>query len=170
MITPDGDTGIQHIADRLARTLQRDALVQKTLDELQSEFQCDRVVLYYFYRRWKGQVTTEALVSMKYSIYGSTGADECFNDEYAQRYLEGRIRAIDNIETAGLDPCHRDFLRSIQVQANLVAPVLTDQGLWGLLVAHHCQATRHWSEQDITTIQMAAHRLANAPSIRVSAP
>ncbi|MEO0457177.1 MAG: GAF domain-containing protein [Cyanobacteria bacterium P01_A01_bin.114] len=170
MKTPERDRGLGKVADRLARTLKRDALVKETLDSLRSDFRCDRVALYYFYRRWKGQVTAESLSLLRYSIYGSTGADDCFNDEYAQLYLEGRVRAIDNIETAELATCHRDFLRAIQVQANLVAPVLTEQGLWGLLAAHHCQAPRQWSAQDIDTIRAAAQRLANAPSIRISAP
>ncbi|MEM8809395.1 MAG: GAF domain-containing protein [Cyanobacteria bacterium P01_G01_bin.38] len=161
---------MRRVADRLARTLKRDALVQEILDDLQTYYGCDRVVLYYFYRQWKGQVTAESLSALEYSIYGSTGADDCFNDEYAQLYLDGRVRTMDDVEMAGLDPCHLSFLKNIQVRANLVAPVLTGQGLWGLLVAHHCQQTRHWSAQDVSKIQTAAQKLATSPSVRASAP
>ncbi|MEM9164450.1 MAG: GAF domain-containing protein, partial [Cyanobacteria bacterium P01_F01_bin.4] len=103
MMSPEGDTGMRLVADRLARTLKRDALVQESLDTLRTHYGCDRVVLYYFYRQWKGQVTAESLGSLEYSIYGSTGADDCFNDEYAQLYLDGRVRTMDDVETAGLD-------------------------------------------------------------------
>jgi GAF domain-containing protein len=160
----EGDQGLQKVAHRLAQTLERDALVQQTLETLRSRFNVDRVVLYYFYRQWKGQVIAEALSHLSLSIYGSTGADDCFNDTYAELYLAGRVRALDNIETAAIDSCHRDFLRSIQVKANLVAPVLTRQGLWGLIVAHHGQP-RLWSNADTQTIQAAAATLATAPSI-----
>jgi len=118
------------------------------------------VLLYYFYRQWKGQVTFEALSDPKFSIFGSTGLDECFNGEYAALYLEGRVRAIAE--------CHRDFLHSIQVRANLVVPVLIPQGLWGLLVAHHCQSACLWTGSDITAMQQVAKALVHAPSIRNS--
>ncbi|NJL86692.1 MAG: GAF domain-containing protein [Leptolyngbyaceae cyanobacterium SM1_1_3] len=159
------DSGLQRVVDRLSKNLERDRLVQTAADQLKTCFQADRVVLYYFYRQWKGQVTFESLSHPRLSIYGSTGADECFNDEYAERYLAGRIRAIDDVEQSTIQPCHSEFLRSIQVKANLAAPILTQQGLWGLLIAHHCQASRHWTPQDIEAIRAAANQLATAPSI-----
>lgn len=162
------DDGLQRVINHLSRTLQRDELVQQTVCDLQSSFQVDRVVLYYFYRQWRGQVTFEALSDEQYSIFGSAGPDECFNDEYAELYLAGRIRAIANIETEPIHPCHRDYLQSLQVKANLAVPVLTNKGLWGLLIAHHCQAPRPWSEADIEQVKQAATLLANSPAIQDS--
>ena len=77
------DLGLNKILNRLSDTLARDTLVQKTTDELRELLQVDRVVLYYFYRPWSGQVTFESLSENKFSILGSTGPDECFNGEYA---------------------------------------------------------------------------------------
>ena len=160
------DQGLSRIANRLAQSLERDTLVQKTTDELRNLLQADRVVLYYFYRRWKGQVTFESLRADNLSILGSTGADDCFNDEYGGLYLAGRVRAIADIETEPIQECHQDFLRSLHVRANLVVPVLTSKGLWGLLIAHHCQATHQWSAEEIKRMQQSATRLATAPAIR----
>ncbi|KPQ32914.1 MAG: GAF domain [Phormidesmis priestleyi Ana] len=157
---------IQTIVRRLHEKMQRDATVQNTTDSLRNFLQVDRVVLYYFYQQWKGRVTFESLSNQKFSILGSTGPDECFNGEYAAMYLEGRVRAIADIETELIAPCHRDFLRDIQVRANLVVPILTAKGLWGLLVAHHCQSLKQWTETDITQMQQGALTLASAPSIK----
>jgi GAF domain-containing protein len=165
---PLGAAGLQRVSDRLQQTLQRDQLVQSTLDQLRQRFHVDRVVLYYFYRRWRGQVTSESLADPSLSILGSTGADDCFNDTYAERYLQGRVRAVADIATAGLESCHLDFLRGMQVRANLVAPVLVQQHLWGLLVAHHCRAPRPWHPEDIDAIQAAAGRLADSPVVQAS--
>nr|WP_309224510.1 GAF domain-containing protein [Halomicronema sp. CCY15110] len=44
--------------------------------------------------------------------------------------------------------------------------MLIPLGLWGLLVAHHCQSPRTWSESDIQAMQQGAEKLAIAPSIR----
>ncbi|WP_250565554.1 GAF domain-containing protein [Adonisia turfae] len=157
---------IGSILQRLGQTIQRDQLVQKTTEDLRTFLQVNRVVIYYFYNQWEGQVTFEALSAGEFSIYGSTGPDQCFNDEYAELYLAGRIRAIEDIETAPIEPCHRDFLRHLHVRANLVVPILTNQGLWGLLVAHHCQGPKTWSEMDVKRMQAGALTLASAPSIQ----
>lgn len=162
------DRGLQRVIERLADTLARDLVVQTTVNNLRDVLHVDRVVLYYFYCEWEGRVTFESLSSRELSIFGATGPDECFNGEYAQMYLEGRVRAIADIETEIIHPCHRDFLRTMQVRANLVVPVLNCGKLWGLLVAHHCQDTRSWLLSDIEAMQKAAETLAMAPSIQES--
>jgi len=160
-----GDPELKRLVTRLHTTLERDQLVKQTTRDLQQKLGVDRVLLYYFYRQWKGQVTFEALSAPQFSLFGSTGPDECFNEEYAALYLAGRVRAIADIEVEPIAKCHRDFLRAMQVRANLVVPVLIPQGLWGLLVAHHCQSVRPWSGSDITSMQQGAAALANAPTI-----
>lgn len=159
------EQGLQRVLDRLVRTMHRNALIRQTTHQLRESLQVDRVVLYYFYWQWHGQVTFESLINNKFSILGSTGADNCFNDEYAALYLTGRIRAIADIELEPIQPCHRDFLRNIQVRANLVAPILIPRGLWGLLVAHQCQEPRAWSPLDIELIQAGAKTLATDTNI-----
>ncbi len=162
------DQGLQRVTNRLSDILRRDILVQTTVNNLRDILHVDRVVLYYFYEEWKGRVTFESLSSSKFSIFGSTGPDECFNDEYAALYQAGRVRVIADIEIESINPCHRDFLRTMQIRANLVVPVLNNKRLWGLLIAHHCQDTHPWSTPDIEAMQKAAAVLATAPSIQNS--
>ncbi|MEM9979259.1 MAG: CIA30 family protein, partial [Cyanobacteria bacterium P01_D01_bin.2] len=76
------------------------------------------------------------------------------------------VRAIADIETEPIEACHRDFLRYLQVRANLVVPILTSGRLWGLLAAHSCQGVKTWSEADIERMQAGALTLASSPSIR----
>lgn len=160
------DYGLKRVLDQLVTTMERDALIRQITHQLRRTLQVNRVVLYYFYRQWEGQVTFEALSAEEFSILGSTGPDECFNDQYAEMYLAGRVRAISDIELEPIEACHRDFLRNLQVRANLVVPVLTGKGLWGLLVAHHCQAPRPWLQADIELMQAEAKRLATARCIQ----
>ena len=159
------DVGLKQIISRLSQNLIRDHVVQDVTNSLRDYLAVDRVVLYYFYQQWEGQVNFEALSSPKYSILGSKGPDECFNGEYAALYQTGRISAVEDIETSAIAECHRDFLRELQVTANLVVPVLPPQGLWGLLIAHHCEQPRSWSPSDIEKMQQGAKQLAEADSI-----
>ncbi len=159
------DTGLEKLLIRLSRNLAEDKLVQNVTDELRKKLNVDRVVLYYFYRKWYGRVTFESLSSNNYSILGSTGPDESFNSEYAALYQDGRINAIANIDTAPIAECHRDFLQKIQVKANLVVPVLPPAGLWGLLVAHHCQNPVDWTEEQAQAMQTGAKILLQSETI-----
>ena len=159
------DLGLQNIFNRLSDNLAKDTLVQTIVNNLRDDLQVDRVILYYFYRQWQGQVTFESLSSPEFSIFGSTGPDECFNEEYAALYQQGRIRAIEDIETESIADCHRDFLRNLQVRSSLVVPVLPPKGLWGLLIAHHCRDSRAWTKDNITAMETGAMALAEANSI-----
>jgi len=162
------DPDLRALTDRVTRDLTRDRTIQRTTDRLRDQFGVDRVVLYYFYCRWEGQVTFESLSAEEYSILGSTGPDDCFNDKYADMYLAGRVRAISDIEAEPIAECHRNFLRDLHVRANLVVPVLTERGLWGLLVAHHCRSTRLWRPEEILAMERGARELAATDPIRTS--
>lgn len=159
---------LQFIVNRLVNNLKRDVVVQKHVHDLRESLNTDRVVLYYFYRQWQGQVTYEALKSDDLSILGSTGPDECFNDEYATLYQAGRIKATADIETEPIHQCHRNFLRTLKVRANLVAPILIPKGLWGLLIAQECKHPRQWSATDLKTIEQEAQAIASVPIIQNS--
>ncbi|MDB9510803.1 GAF domain-containing protein [Kamptonema animale CS-326] len=156
---------LQIILDRLANNLKRDVLVQENLNNIRVTLDIDRVVLYYFYKHWKGQVTCESVNSSDLSIFGSTGPDECFNGEYAALYEAGRVRAIPDIETEPIEACHRNLLRTLKVRANLVVPILTRGGLWGLLIAHHCRGPHSWSASDIEFMQEKAKNIATSPVV-----
>jgi len=160
------DPGLEKLLHRLSSNLSEDKLVQSVTNSIRNQLNVDRVVLYYFYCKWEGRVTFESLSSSQYSILGSTGPDECFNGEYASLYLNGRVRAISNIATADIAPCHRDFLKEMQTQANLVVPILTSSELWGLLVAHHCQSPFDWTNEHIATMKSGAKKLADAQAIK----
>ena len=159
---------LQKIANGLTVRLKRDVLIEKSLSEIREVLQSDRAVLYHFYRKWHGQVTCETLSAIELSILGSTGADECFNDEYAALYEGGRVRSIADIEVEPLHQCHREFLRSMKIRANLVVPILTAKGLWGLLIAHQCSGPRAWLRSDIEFMQQQAQNMAMSSTIQDS--
>lgn len=158
------DQSLNRVNERLNRTIARNRLLQQATDQMRQKLQVNRVVIYYFYREWKGQVIIESLSHQRFSILGSTGADDCFETEYAEKYLQGRTLQVSDVETHDFDLCHVNFLRSISVRADLVVPIIVGDRLWGFLAAHHSEP-RIWTEAEVKMMHHQAQILAVAPAL-----
>ena len=75
--------------------------------------------------------------------------DSCFTQGYVEKYQSGRVVAINNIYESDLADCHISLLESFAVKANLVAPIVKDEQLFGLLIAHQCSGPRDWQQFEI---------------------
>jgi len=172
---------LRSVTDQIRASSDIRTILQASVDGVRKLLRTDRVVVYQFQANWRGRVVVENIVPPWSSVLGDLGADDCFSGEYAQLYRGGRIRAIDDVETdARLDACHANFLRSIQVRANLIVPIVINaegagqampqfpgsQGrteyLWGLLIAHQCSQPRHWRSQELRLMKQLADQLAIA--------
>ena len=153
---------IKQVTDQIRSTLDLKTILQTIVREVRNLLNTDRVVIYQFTRGWQGLVVVEAVTSPWQSINGEVYEDQCFPLEYANLYQAGRIRVVDDVAQSNLNPCHIDFLQKIQVQANLVVPIGIGEQLWGLLIAHECQAPRVWKAEEIELLQQLANEAAIA--------
>ncbi|NJL48575.1 MAG: GAF domain-containing protein [Leptolyngbyaceae cyanobacterium SM2_5_2] len=79
-----------------------------------------------------------------------------------EQYKQGRVQAVTNLREAGLTECHLKQLEQYQVKANLVAPIIINDQLIGLLIVHQCDHPRQWSPLDINFLRQAAIQLGFA--------
>jgi two-component system, NtrC family, sensor kinase len=167
------------IGNQIRSTLDLNTILQTAVREVRQLLQCDRVIIYQFQDNWQGKVVVEDMTVPWPSILGDMGADKCFKGDYADLYQQGRVRAINDVFNAGLEPCHVDFLDSLQVKANLIVPIVTSTTeenshsavnqnhqfpgrLWGLLIAHECGDTRNWEQQETKLLSQIADQMAIA--------
>ncbi len=150
------------IAQRIRRSLNLDKILSTTVSEVRQFLQTDRVLIYRFFADWSGVVVVESVSTDELSILNSTISDSCFGEAYIQLYQKSRIRVVEDIYTASLTPCHVDFLASFKVRANLVVPILQGEGLWGLLVAHHCYKPRQWQQWEVDFLKALSTQIAIA--------
>lgn len=150
------------VTQRIRQALDLNTVLSTTVNEVRHLLQTDRVVVYRFDPDWNGLVVAESVGEQWLPSLNVVIEDTCFRKNRAQDYHQGRISAIDNIETAPLSDCHRDLLRRFQVQANLVLPIADSGKLWGLLIAHHCQGPRQWLDSEVTLLERLANQLAVA--------
>ncbi|WP_414590359.1 EAL domain-containing protein [Anabaena sp. CCY 9614] len=150
------------VTQRIRQSLELDYILQTTADEVRQLFAVDRVVIYQFEPDWSGMVAVESVVTGCMSILGFHVMDTCFQSTHADYYQQGNTRAIENIETANLSPCHIELLHSLQIRANLVVPILQQERLWGLLIAHQCSHPRQWQQSEVNLFTQLASQAAIA--------
>ncbi|MCC5625971.1 zinc-dependent metalloprotease, partial [Nostoc sp. CHAB 5715] len=80
-----------------------------------------------------------------------------------EKYRQGFTLAVDDVEkTYALEECLLNFLRESQVRAKLAAPIIFEDKLWGLLIAHQCDNPHQWTESEKNLLIAIAEQLAIA--------
>ncbi|MDJ0715088.1 MAG: GAF domain-containing protein [Prochloraceae cyanobacterium] len=130
-------------------SLKEEDILEATVEEVQKVLQCDRVVIYSREKETRGLVAAESVTPRWSRALGKTIEDPCFDAKYDREYQNGRVRAFDNIYEAGLSSCYVEQLEKLEVKANLVAPILNEGKILGLLVAHQCSEPRVWQQFEI---------------------
>jgi methyl-accepting chemotaxis protein len=137
---------LKDITIKMTQGLSTQSIFEATVQELRQALQADRAIVYSFDKDWKGTIVAESVGSGWPKALGAQIADPCFADRYVEKYKQGRVQATTNIYQAGLTECHLKQLKPFAVQANLVAPILVNGELLGLLIAHQCSAPRKWEQ------------------------
>ncbi len=148
--------------DRIRSSLNLGEVLSTAVEEVRQFLQTDRTAIYRFNPDWSGVIAVESVGEGWMSLLGLKLRDTCFAEKYAALYQKGRLRAIDDIRTAGLNPCHVNLLSGFQVNACLIVPLLQGEKLWGLLIAHHCSAPRHWHSSEVESLRQLSVQLAIA--------
>ena len=153
---------IRAITTYIHQSLNLEDILSTTVREVRQFLKVDRVVIYRFNSDWSGFIHTESVEKDELSLLNRIVHDPCFDQTYAKLYQQGRITYHSNVATSDINPCYRDFLQNLQVAANLTVPILYDNQLWGLLIAHHCTEPRSWQELEIDSLQQLATQVAIA--------
>jgi len=136
---------------RIRQSLNLEDILKTSVKEIRKVFKTERVVIYRFNPDWSGSIVAESVSPGWTQSLNQQIDDSCFkeHEHYVDQYKNGRVRAIDNIHQAGLTDCYIRLLERFEVKANLVAPVLKENRLLGLMIAHQCSAPRAWQQAEI---------------------
>ncbi len=153
---------VKQVAEQIRSTLDLKTTLQTIVQEVRPLINSDRVLIYRIGSEFDGEVIVEEVNGNWLSSVGIKTPPGCFPDEYALMYFRGRTRVINDVSTACLSDYHREFLQSLQVQADLIVPINIGTQLWGLLIAHQCDAPRNWQDGEIDLLQQLADQAAIA--------
>lgn len=148
---------------KIRRSLQIEDILRTSVIEVQKILQADRVLIYRFWADGKGSSVAEAVRPDFPQIMGMVFPEEVFPEEAKAKYRQGRIRNLADVSAdADVPACLVDFLEQLQVKAKLVVPILTQAGLWGLLITHQCSGPRPWSSFETDLLTQLADQIAIA--------
>ncbi|MFB2919588.1 PAS domain S-box protein [Aerosakkonema funiforme] len=152
---------IRLVTERIRQSLNLDDILTTAVAEVRHFLQTDRVIIFQLEEDASGLVVQESVDPNWQPILGHNIFDSCFH-LYIDQYRQGRVRAIADIDDGSIQWCHAHFLRQFDVRANLVVPILQNNYLWGLLIAHHCAHPRQWSPAEIELLKQVADQVAIA--------
>jgi len=153
---------LREISVRISSSLNSEDIFNTAVEETRLALKTDRVVIYGLNQKWLKTIVAESVAPGWPRAIGAEIDDPCFHQQYAERYRTGRVKAIDNVYTAGLTECHLKQLEPLAVKANLVAPIIRGGELLGLLIAHHCSAPRVWQQGEIDLFTQLATQVGYA--------
>lgn len=139
-----------------------ETILQCALEETRVLLETDRLIIYRFLPKGNGVVWAESVDAQWPRILGKLIYAPCLEATWVERYSQGQTSSISDIPSGHLQACYVELLERLQVQANLVAPILLDgkqqqsPKLWGLLIAHHCRSPRQWEPLDVQILQQVA--------------
>lgn len=149
---------LNEAAFNIRKSADFDTIVQTGVREVRQMLNVDRAIVYLFDPDWKGTVVAESVALGIPAALGAKIADPCFAERYVDKYRAGRVHSIPDLDAAEIDDCYRGQLEQFQVKANLVAPMVVEGQLIGLLVVHQCRSARYWQDAEMNLlVQVALH-------------
>ncbi|MBG1269457.1 GAF domain-containing protein [Nostoc sp. WHI] len=185
LLCRDEEGLLRRITNRIRRSLELEEIITVTTAEVRSLLKTDRVMIYKFHADGNGQVIGESIYENRLpSLLGLNFPADDIPLAARELFTKSRVRSVVNVDTQEIgqshlhylengetrsekiryrpvDPCHVEYLTAMGVKSSVVAPIMYQDKLWGLLVSHNSQA-RLISEYELEALQMVADQLSVA--------
>ncbi|MEA5553239.1 GAF domain-containing protein [Anabaena cylindrica UHCC 0172] len=179
------ETLLRWITNRIRQSLELKDIITATTAEVQSLLGTDRVMIYKFHADGSGQVIAESIYENRIpSLLGLNFPADDIPPHAREMFMKSRVRSVVNVDSRqigqspqrdmetgeiiseeilyrSVDPCHVEYLTAMGVKSSVVAPIIHEDQLWGLLVSHHSEA-RDVAEYELEAMQMVVEQLSVA--------
>ena len=148
---------VANITQQIRTALSPEDILNTLVEAVRQALRTDRVVVCRFDVNGCGTIAAESVLPGFTKALLTQIQDTCFRDEgFVEKYELGHIQVNHDVYTAGLSDCHLKQLEYFGVKANLVAPILVQNQLYGLLIAHQCARPRTWTQTEIDLLVQSA--------------
>ncbi|AFZ55630.1 GAF domain-containing protein [Anabaena cylindrica FACHB-243] len=179
------ETLLRRITNCIRQSLELKDIITATTAEVQSLLGTERVMIYKFHADGSGQVIAESIYENRIpSLLGLNFPADDIPLDAREMFIKSRVRSVVNVDSRqisqspqrdletgeiiseeilyrSVDPCHVEYLTAMGVKSSVVAPIIYEDRLWGLLVSHHSEA-RDVAEHELEAMQMVVEQLSVA--------
>ena len=161
--------GAKLLADitlRIRRILKTEDIYHATVKEVQRILKTDRVIIYSLNPiTLAGVVVAESVTDNWPQMLGVQIDDPYFREHYLESDRNGQVQAVANIhqdQSLKNADGYIQLLEKFAVKGHLIVPILAQEKLLGLLIAHHCETPRVWQQPEIDLFQQIATQVGYA--------
>lgn len=152
---------ISRLTLSIRQSLDFTEILNTAVTELRQIIAIDRVLVCCLLPDGSGKITAESVSEQLTKMLDMTIPTEVFPPEMLQYYLESKTYQIDDLDHAEISLGLQEFCRNHELKAQLVASIMQQNSLWGLLVAHHSQ-THQWQQWEIDLFRQVSDQMAIA--------
>ncbi|MGJ5632607.1 methyl-accepting chemotaxis protein [Nostoc sp. CALU 1950] len=161
--------GVKLLADitlRIRKILKTEDIYHAAVKEVQRSLKTDRVIIYSLNPDNRdGVVVAESVTGDWPEMLGVQIDEPYFRERYLETYHDGEVQAVANIhqdQSLKNADGYIQLLEKFAVKSNLIVPILVQEKLLGLLIAHHCETPRVWQQPEIDLFQQIATQVGYA--------
>ncbi|MEA5486024.1 MULTISPECIES: response regulator [Pseudanabaena] len=152
---------ISRLTLSIRQSLDFTEILNTAVTELRQIIAIDRVLVCCLLPDGSGKITAESVSEQSIKMLDMTIPTEIFPPEMLQYYLESKTYQIDDLDHVEISFGLQEFCRNHTLKAQLVASIMQQNSLWGLLVAHHSQ-THQWQQWEIDLFRQVSDQMAIA--------
>ncbi|MDZ8088014.1 MAG: methyl-accepting chemotaxis protein [Nostoc sp. DedQUE12b] len=161
--------GAKLLADitlRIRKILKTEDIYHAAVKEVQRILKTDRVIIYSLNPGTStGVVVAESVTGNWPEMLGVQIDDPYFREHYLESDRDGEVQAVANIhqdQSLKNADSYIQLLEKFAVKGHLIVPILAQEKLLGLLIAHHCETPRVWQQPEIDLFQQIATQVGYA--------
>ncbi len=143
------------ITASIRETLNIENILKTAVSSTKEGLNVDRVICYRFDES-QGKIISEA-VNYQYPVtLGKSLIDSYLKDEYDEEYQQQSVKVLEDIDTKHLPQEYLEQLKAFDVKAYLLAPIVLNKKLHGVIMAHQCSSQRQWQDTEINLFKQIA--------------
>ncbi|MBN3941275.1 methyl-accepting chemotaxis protein [Nostoc sp. NMS9] len=162
----EGTKLLADITLRIRRILKTEDIYHAAVKEVQRILKTDRVIIYSLNPgTLAGVVVAESVNDNWPEMLGVQIEDSYFREHYLKSDRNEEVQAVADIhqdQSLKNVDSYIQLLEKFAVKGYLIVPILAQEKLLGLLIAHHCETPRVWQQPEIDLFQQIATQVSYA--------
>ncbi|MFM6157726.1 MAG: PAS domain S-box protein, partial [Sphaerospermopsis kisseleviana] len=150
------------ISDRIRASLNLEEILNISVKEVRKLLNCDRVLVEQYQLNHRGVIAAEAIIDHQIESLENKIEYSYFYHKFSSNSYPQQGIIIPNIYKYDYPNNYLKVLERYQIKSKLIVPIIVENNLWGLLIAHQCNSYREWEKLNLETMERLGVQLAIA--------